>query len=82
MSEAWISGQAGRAVVDTGEKMFLLVDGDEGPPEPCSPRHLSVVWSTYGDIVRKEADEYRSPGSAMPCGRRSPPIARDSSCSS
>jgi hypothetical protein len=52
MNVAWISGRAGRAVVDTGMETFLIADGDEHPPVACSPRQLNVQWTTYASEGR------------------------------
>ena len=55
MSIAWISGRSGRAVIDTGQEIYLLVDGEEGPPTRCSRRQLEVLRRSSADVQKVEA---------------------------
>jgi len=58
MNVAWISGRSGRAVIETADETFLLLDGDEGAPLSCSPRQLNVQRSTYADLAREDAGAF------------------------
>ena len=58
MNVAWISGRSGRAIVETADDIFLLVDGDDGPPAACSRRQVTVQLSTYADLSRVDAGTF------------------------
>ena len=58
MNVAWISGQAGRAIVETERDVcYTIADTDE-PVVECSPRQLDVQLRTYSDVTVEPAGPF------------------------